>query len=337
MTRPIAFTALLVIIATRLPASDPNSIRVERGDGFIRIETDKLEARINSRGYVSGIAAGSLLDRQTGARDLGFGLHVMDFLLAPGWRDDGYARDPRLHGTLSKHYVEGPQLCTQAKELTPEIVRGNGFVAVRMRYTYSKPGRGYKAGSNWEQTILFQPGVRYVLSAERITCVNDVDSLSYRIDMPGHIKHRGDDSFSQVYLSYFNRPIPASEFRDDYAPDSKYLYQRDDNKIPERMIRAYQLKLDGKPGPWLAGITLDPAAVSEAWCHQRGYVSFIEELHGRSVRAGQSIGAAYVVGWFDDIPAMKWAADKLRGRNGIVIRGQRFELVTAPPPASDGP
>ena len=28
------------------------------------------------------------------------------------------------------------------------------------------------------------------------------------------------------------------------------------------MIRAYQVKVDGKPGPWLAGMTLDPAAVS---------------------------------------------------------------------------
>ncbi len=37
---------------------------------------------------VSGIAQGSLLDKKTGARDVGFGLHIMDFLLGPGWRDD---------------------------------------------------------------------------------------------------------------------------------------------------------------------------------------------------------------------------------------------------------
>jgi len=95
--------------------------------------------------------------------------------------------------------------------------------------------------------------------------------------------------------------IPASEFKDDFAPDAKYLYQRKDNSIPKRMIRAYQVKVDGKPGPWLAGMTLDPAEVSEAWCHQRGYVSFIEEPHRRKVKAGESFGAAYIVGWFERV------------------------------------
>jgi hypothetical protein len=318
--------ALFLSAVAQLPAG-PNAIRVEPGDGFIVIETDKLQARVNSRGYVSGIAAGSFLDKQTGARDLGSGLHVMDFLLAPGWRDDAYERDPKLHGNLPKHYVEGPQLCTQAKALKPEVFRGNDFVAVRQRFTYTKPGRGYKAGSTWEQTLVFQPGVRYILSAERITCANDVDSLSYRIDMPGHIKHHGGDTFSQVYLSYLDKPIPAREFRSDFAPDAKYFYRRRDGHVPERMIRAYQVKLGDKPGPWLAGITLDPAAVSEAWCHQRGYVCFIEELHGRAVRAGQTIGAAYAIGWFDSLAEMERLADKYQGVLGIEIDGNRFQLV----------
>ena len=62
------------------------------------------------------------------------------------------------------------------------------------------------------------------------------------------------------------------------------------------MIRAYQVKVNGKAGPWLAGMTLDPAAVSEAWCHQRGYVCFIQELHGRKVKAGETFGAGIDVG-----------------------------------------
>src|SRR5438874_2784089 len=37
----------------------------------------------------------------------------------------------------------------------------------------------------------------------------------------------------------------------------------------------------GNDGPWLAGMTLDPGVVSEAWCHQRGYVCLIEEFGGR--------------------------------------------------------
>ena len=144
-------------------AADPADIRVTQTDDYVQIDTDALQARINKKGYVSGVAAGTLLDKKTGARDVGFGLHIMDFLLAPGWADDGYPRDPKLHGNLPKHYVEGPQICTQAKELTPEIIEGKDFVAVRLSYRFTKPAPGFKAGSLWEQTLVFQPGLRYFL------------------------------------------------------------------------------------------------------------------------------------------------------------------------------
>ena len=82
------------------------------------------------------------------------------------------------------------------------------------------------------------------------------------------------------------------------------------------MIRAYQVRLDGEGGPWLAGMTLDPGDVYEAWCHQRGYVCFIEEIGGRPVAAGESFGAAYVVGWFDSIAEMHAVYDSYRGASG---------------------
>src|SRR5207248_11164779 len=178
---------------------------------------------------------------------------------------------------------------------------------------------GFKTGSTWEQTLVFQPGVRYILSSERITSVNDVEDLFYRIDMPGHVRHRKGDTFAQVYRSYLDKPIPAEAFAEDFAPDAKYLYQRGKDKVPERMIRAYQVKVDGKPGPWLAGMTLDPSATSEAWCHQRGYICFIEELHRKKVKAGESFGAAYVVGWFDDIKEMEKVYDKYKGATTIEV------------------
>jgi hypothetical protein len=92
------------------------------------------------------------------------------------------------------------------------------------------------------------------------------------------------------------------------------------------MIRAYQVKVNGKPGPWLGGLTFDPAAVAEAWCHQRGYVCFIQELHRRKVKAGESFGAAYAVGWFDDVAAMEALCDRHKGRRAIVIEGEKFRL-----------
>jgi hypothetical protein len=226
--RSFRFAALLlpcfILLATAILAgAEPKkTIKVERADTYLQIDTDALQARVRTKGYVSGIAANSFLDKKTGARDLGFGLHIMDFLMAPGWRDDGYPRDPKLHGELPKHYVEGPQICTQAKELKPEVVKDADFVAVRVRYTFNKPGKGYKAGSTWEQTLVFQPGVRYVLSCERITSANDVDDLFYRIDMPGHVRHKSGDNFTQIYLSYLGEPLRATEFQDNFGPDAKY-------------------------------------------------------------------------------------------------------------------
>lgn len=322
------YRLLLLIMATGVatPAAAAD-IAVRTGDDYVEVETDVLIARIKTRGYVSGVSSGTFLDKKTKAHDLGFGLHIMDFLLAPGWRDDGYSRDAKVHGNLPKHLVEGPQICTKARELKPEIVTDKSFAAITLRYTFTEAGKGYLPGSTWEQTLVFQPGLRYFLSAEKIVSVNAVDDLFYRIDMPGHIKHKGGDSFSQVYLSYMDPPlIPASAFADSFAPDDKFLYRRADDKVPSRMIRAYQVKQEGKPGPWLAGMTLDPAAVSEAWCHQRGYVCFIEELNRRRVKAGDAFGAAYVVGWFDNVTEMERVYDKYKGKSRIVVTKGMFVL-----------
>src|SRR5688572_18683528 len=158
----------------------------------------------------------------------------MDFLLGPGWKEDEYTREPKYHGDLPKHYIEGPQICTQAKQLEPEVIRGKDFVAIKMKFRFTKGHNGYKPGSLWEQTLVFQPGVRYFLGSEQITSANDVDNLLYRIDMPGHLKHNKGDTFSQVYLSHHGT-IPAAEFAKDFAPDERFLYQRK-ARIPERMI-----------------------------------------------------------------------------------------------------
>jgi len=324
--RPMVLTCILLALSGSPAAAQSKAkIQVRQTAEYVEIETDCLQARVRKKGYVSGIEQGSFLDKRTKARDLGFGLHVMDFLMSPGWRDDGYARDPKVHGNLPKHYIEGPQICTQAKQLDPEIIEGQDFVGVKLRYTFKEAAKGLKAGSRWEQTLVFQPGVRYVLSGEQITSINDVDDLFYRIDMPGHLRHAKDDNFLQVYLSYRGK-ILAEAFAKDFGPDEKHLYQRPEAKIPARMIRAYQVKLDGKPGPWLAGMTLDPAAVSEAWCHQRGYVCFIEELHGKKVKSGETFGAAYVVGWFDDIAEMENVYDRYKGKRKLDVTKDGFTL-----------
>ncbi len=301
----------------------------------VKIETDRVRAAVNRQGYTSGVAAGSFVDKASGARDLGFGLAIADFLLRPGWGPAqgalSYSRDRAVHGNLPKQYVELPQICTQARVLPCRVTPGADFVAVQQWFQWTEAAEGFQPGSRWEQTLVFPQGRRYFFAADRITSANDVEGLIFRLDLPGHLKHNQGDNFSAVYLSYHGA-IPAESFRSDFPPDARYLYQRGDEP-PEYMIRAYHTRIDGEAGPWLAGITLEPAVVSEAWCHQRGYVCFIQEIGGFDVKAGQSFGAAYIIGWFDDVAEMEQVACEFRGITGIEIEGETYRLVGGDQPS----
>ena len=304
----------------------------------IRIETDCLLAEVHTEGYVSGVSRGTFVDKQTGARDQSFGLNIADFLLEPGWDDEWtdaeavhhrYSRDASVHGNLPKRYVELPQICTQAKKLEFRVIEGEDFVAVEQWYEYKTATAGRQPGSRWQQTLVFPQGKRYFLACDRITSANTVDELIFRQDVPGHLRHERGDTFAQIYLSYHQggEPLPASEFFEDFPPDGKFLYQRREGQIPERMIRAQQYRVDGRPGPWLAGMTLDPSIVYEAWCHQRGYICFIQEIGGCRVEAGEDLSAAYVIGWFDSIEEMHAVYDQHRGATGLDVDGGRYHLL----------
>src|SRR5690348_9879578 len=62
--------AFLTALAVQPP------ITVNETDSAILVETDVLKAKINKKGYMSGIAAGFFVDKKTGAKDAGFGLHI---------------------------------------------------------------------------------------------------------------------------------------------------------------------------------------------------------------------------------------------------------------------
>jgi len=153
-------------------------------------------------------------------------------------------------------------------------------------------------------------GRRWFLASDRVEVVNDYREVFLRIDLPGHLKHKQGDTFDEIYLSYEGR-IPASDFFEDYPPDAKHLYQRGKHALPQRMIRARKNKGDGMP--WLAGMTLDPAIVCEGWCHQRGYVCFIQEIGRLPMKAGDSFAAGYIIGYFDSIEQMEAEYDRYRG------------------------
>ncbi len=57
-----------------------------------------------------------------------------------------------------------------------------------------------------------------------------------------------------------------------------------------------------------------------------GFFRFIEELHRKKVKAGETFGAAYAIGWFDDIAEMQKIYDKYKGKRSIVVEKGKFEL-----------
>ncbi|MFA0749598.1 MAG: hypothetical protein SLRJCFUN_000001, partial [Candidatus Fervidibacter sp.] len=158
-----------------------------RWDGSIlRIETDCYYAAVRTEGYVSGVMGGSFVDKRTGSRDLGFGLAVVDFLLEPGADDETTPPDLRyrwgdkIHGNIPKRYVELPQICTQAKKLPVQIVEGKKFVAIRQWFTWTIACPPYRAGSRWEQWLVFPDGVRWFLAYDKVTSANTVNCLLLR-------------------------------------------------------------------------------------------------------------------------------------------------------------
>ena len=165
--------------------------------------------------------------------------------------------------------------------------------------------------------------------------LNDSPEMFLRNDTPGCVRHEKGDTFSEIYLSYLSGPkgvrIPSSEFFTPFPPDLKFGYRRDRNKTPEHFIRAYHLrdKKTGKEGPWLAGLTLEPSVVYEAWCSQRpgNIIVMIEEIHGKPVKAGESFSAAHIVGYFDKIEEMHKVYDRHRGHTVLTVDSSDWRLA----------
>ena len=347
------------------PATDADWVRVSEDDRAIKIETDRLETVIpkkDPKHWMTGIEKGSFLDKATGFREVGDGLMVVDWLMEAGsdegWADvviapDGngvgrylwYANetDPArreyavmAHGTSHrKRMVEGPQLCHRMKPVQPEILRGDDFVAVKTAYCFEYAAPGRKPGSRWTQLIIFPKGERFFLLMDRIDSVNDSPEMFLRNDTPGCIRHDQGDTFSEIYLSYLSGPggvrIPSREFFTPFPPDLKFGYRRDTHRTPEHFIRAYRLRepQTGREGPWLAGLTLEPSVVYEAWCSQRpgGIIVMIEEIHGRPVKAGESFSAAHLVGYFDTIEEMHRAYDRYKNHTALEADASGWRLV----------
>lgn len=347
------------------PLQSNDWARTIENERSIKIETDKLEAVIpkkEPKHWMTGIEKGSFLDKATGFREIGDGLMVVDWLMEPGsdaeWSAQVFASDgngvgryswyenetdparieyTRLsHGTSHrKRMVEGPQLCHRMKPVQPEVIRGVDFIAVKTTYQFEYGAPGRKAGSRWTQLIVFPQGERYFVLMDKIDSVNDSEELFLRNDTPGCVRHNKGDTFSEMYLSYLSGPngirIPANEFFTPFPPDLKFGYRRDLHKIPEHFIRAYHLRdpKTGGDGPWLAGLTLEPSVVYEAWCSQRpgDIIVMIEEINGRPVKAGESFSAAHIVGYFDTIEEMHKVYERYKGHTALSADESGWRLL----------
>ena len=329
------FASLFAWILTA-PAAD-HGFTVTDSEGEVHLDGPVLSAAIRKKGYVSGVMAGSLVDKKSGCHDLGYGLDIVDWIMEPGsdesYRelltgDLAYAYGNVFHGDSPKRSIEGPQICTKAKELSPKIIEGKDFVAIEQQWSYQIAAPGKETGSTWRQKIVFPQGKRFFISSDEIHSKNSSEAMFLRTDMPGHIKHKNGDSFSEVYLSYKGR-IPAKEFMADFAPDAKFNYRRDRDGVPQRMIRAYHIRdpKTGAAGPWLAGMTLNPSDTSEAWCHERSYVCFIHEFGERPIKAGESFSAAFIIGYFDSIEEMEKVYDTYRNHSGLQVQASGWKLV----------
>src|SRR3989440_3834551 len=151
MLRLIAYFVAAVSLIHSTSSNGANAFQVSEDDERIVISSPTLDAVLRKKGYVTGIAAGSFLDKKSGFRDAGFGLDIVDWIMEPG-SDEAY-RD-RLekeliyqfgnayHGKTPKRSIEGPQICTQAKRLDPKVVRGRDFVGVTMDFAYRTAAPG---------------------------------------------------------------------------------------------------------------------------------------------------------------------------------------------------
>src|SRR6266566_1232016 len=163
MLRLIAYfvAAVSIIHSTR---SNGSEFEVSEDDERIVISSPTLDAVVRKKGYLTGVAAGSFLDRKSGFRDAGFGLDIVDWIMEPGsdeaYRDQLPGDLPDLfntpyHGKTPKRSIEGPQICTKASELSPRVIRGKDFVAVTMSWNYRLAAPGKQTSSEWQQTIVF--------------------------------------------------------------------------------------------------------------------------------------------------------------------------------------
>src|SRR4051812_46120482 len=120
-----------------------SGFQIQPADDRVNVTGEALDFAVKTKGYCTGIAAGSLLDKKTGCRDLGYGLDIIDWIMEPGsdeaYRaqlpgDLAYVFNNAWHGKRPKRSIEGPQICTKAGAMQPVFIQGPDFLAVKQTW-----------------------------------------------------------------------------------------------------------------------------------------------------------------------------------------------------------
>src|SRR5688500_14592062 len=80
----IAYLFLAVATFEFAHSIGASEFQVAEDDERIVISSSTLGAAVQKKGYVTGVAGGSFLDKKTGFRDAGHGLDIVDWIMEPG-------------------------------------------------------------------------------------------------------------------------------------------------------------------------------------------------------------------------------------------------------------
>jgi len=81
-----------------------------------------------------------------------------------------YKFNNTLHGKTAKRSIEGPQICTRAKELDPKVIKGADSVVIKQQFQYRNgragkrridvgaENRAFRAGSDFSSPAIDECG-----------------------------------------------------------------------------------------------------------------------------------------------------------------------------------
>ena len=253
-------TTALLLVALCCPSVQSQEIKVEETKDYIQVDTDALEARIRKTGYVSGIAQGTFLDKKTGARDPGFGLHIMDFLLGPGWKDDSYGRDEKYARQAAESLHRGAADLHAGEAARPVVVRGKDCVAVKMSFRFTQPDTtaSSPAPCGSRRSSSSRQALRPVRRTHHLGQRRRQPDLSHRHAGPRQAQGRRHvfADLPELLTARFRPPSSSRTSRPMRAP----LPARQGQGAAPPHDPRLPAPAGDKAGPWLGGLTLDPAS-----------------------------------------------------------------------------